>query len=63
MISTTDIGSTIIVRKNDDNQSYSKKRLADAINEVIATIELNEPNAVITSGINQRYFQEKAGRY
>ena len=36
MINTTDIGSTIIVRKNDDNQSYSKKRLADAINEVIS---------------------------
>ncbi|MEA2083081.1 MAG: AAA family ATPase [Thermodesulfobacteriota bacterium] len=35
MISTIDIGTTIIIRKNDNNESYSEKRLADAINEVI----------------------------
>jgi thiamine biosynthesis lipoprotein len=32
-------------------------------NEVIATIELKEPKAVITSGINQRYFQEDGKLY
>ena len=32
MISTNEIGTTLIVRKNEYNQSYSKKRLTDAIN-------------------------------
>lgn len=36
MISANEIGTTLIVRKNGNNQSYSKKRLADAIKEVVA---------------------------
>lgn len=36
MINANDIGSTLIVRKNIHNHSFSRKRLADAINSVIA---------------------------
>ncbi len=35
MISADDIGTTVIVWKNNHNKSYSRKRLSDAIKEVI----------------------------
>jgi hypothetical protein len=59
MISTTDIGSTIIVRKNDDNQSYSKKRLADAINEVIADAPSQTQTLFELSNSSQILFSDK----
>ena len=59
MISPIDIGTTIIVRKNEINQSYSKKRLADAINEVIADAPSQTQTLFELSNSSQILFSNK----
>lgn len=59
MISSSDIGTTLIVRKNENSQSYSKKRLADAINEVIADAPSQTQTLFELSNSSQILFSNK----
>nr|WP_319491647.1 AAA family ATPase [uncultured Desulfobacter sp.] len=59
MISTTDIGSTLIVRKNGNNESYSKKRLSDAISEVIEDAPSQTQTLFELSNSSQILFSNK----
>lgn len=59
MISPKDIGSTLIVRKNENNQSYSRKRLSDAINEVIADAPSQTQTLFELSNSSQILFSNK----
>ncbi len=59
MIGTTDIGTTLIVRKNDNNESYSKKRLSDAINKVIADAPSQTQTLFELSNSSQILFSNK----
>ena len=59
MISTNEIGATLIVRKNENNQSYSKKRLTDAINEVVADAPSQTQTLFELSNSSQILFSNK----
>jgi len=59
MISPNDIGTTLIVRKNENNQSYSKKRLSDAISEVIADVPSQTQTLFELSNSSQILFSNK----
>ena len=59
MINANDIGTTLIVRKNENNQSYSKKRLADAINEVVADAPSQTQTLFELSNSSQILFSNK----
>ena len=59
MISANDIGTTLIVRKNENKQSYSKKRLADAIIEVVADAPSQTQTLFELSNSSQILFSNK----
>jgi predicted ATP-dependent endonuclease of OLD family len=59
MISANDIGTTLIVRKNDHNQSYSRRRLTDAINAVIADAPSQTQTLFELSNSSQILFSNK----
>ena len=59
MISSDDIGTTLIVRKNNVNQSYSRKRLSDAINEVVADAPSQTQTLFELSNSSQILFSNK----
>lgn len=59
MISAEDIGTTVIVRKNNHNQSYSRKRLSDAINEVVKDAPSQLQTLFELSNSSQILFSDK----
>ncbi len=59
MIDAADIGTTLVVRKNDDNQTFTRQRLRDAINKIVDDAQSQVQTLFELSNSSQILFSDK----